>query len=109
MATRATESVDTDGLAATYHAASAGGDKVAPSESCFLHVKNGGGSPVTVTLVTPGTVDSLAITDRTVSVPATTGERFIKVPASIYRDPADGLASITWSGTTSVTFAVLQA
>lgn len=106
MATVTTQSITNAGAATTYSAASPGGDRFLPADGTFLHVKNGSGSPITVTLVTPGTVDGLAITDRAVSVPATS-ERFIAVPDSLYRS-SDGLADITWSATTTVTFAVVR-
>ena len=107
MATVAAQPVPTGGLGATYSAASAE-DKFVPGEGVILHVKNGGGSPCTVTLVTPGTVDSLAVADRTVSVPAA-GERFIAAPGDYYANRSDGgLATVQFSPTTSVTFAVLR-
>lgn len=106
MATVATESVPTTGLDATYNAASAGGDKVAPDS--IIHVKNGSGSvAVNVTMVTPQTVDGdLAVGDRVVNVPISS-ERFIRA-TSLYRDPADGLVALEWDATTSVTFAVIR-
>lgn len=107
MATVATQNVGTSGLEATYSAASAS-DKVLPGSSTVLHVKNGGGADTTVTLITPGTVDSLAVDNRAVVV--TAGEdRFITVPSDLYANRADGgLATVTFSPTTSVTFAVLR-
>lgn len=107
MATRATETIDTDGLSATYHAASGGGDKVAPGSGIAIHVVNASGADVDVTLVTPGTVDGNPISDRVVTAPTMTSNTFIAVP-ELYRNPADGLASITWEATTSVTFAVIR-
>lgn len=107
MATRPTQNIPIGGAAGTYHAASGGGDKVNPAEGTLLHVKNGSGGSLTVTLVTPGTEEGLAIADRT-AVIADGAEWFIPM-RTLYRDPADGLASITWSGTTSVTFAVVRA
>jgi hypothetical protein len=72
-----------------------------------LLVKNGSGSPITVTLVTPGNVDGdLAIADRAVVVAAgvTTG-----IPVTDrYMDPVTGLASITYSAVTTVTVAVIR-
>ena len=106
MATRATETVDRDGLVATYHAASGGGDKVTPGSGVGIHVKNGSASAVDVTLVTPGTVEGLAVADRVVEVGAG-ADAFIAVP-DIYRSSTDGLASITWEATTTVTFAVIR-
>ncbi len=108
MALLATQQIDRDGLNATYVAAAAGGDTAAPDDRAFLHVKNGGASPVTVTLVTPGTVSGLAISDTTVSV-AAGGAQFIPLYPSLYRDPSSGLVSITYSGVTSVTVAVIRA
>lgn len=108
MATYATENIGTGGLAATYRTAALS-DKVTPGDGTFLHVKNGSASAVTVTLVTPGTVDGLAVADRMVSVPATS-DRFIAVPENPYINFADGgLAEIQFSAITSVTFAVLRA
>lgn len=106
MAIRATETVDADGLVATYHAASAGGDKVSPGPGQGIHVVNGNAAPTLVTLVTPGTVDGLAVADRVVTV-ANGTEAFISVPDT-YRNSADGLADITWSVTATVTFAAIR-
>lgn len=107
MATRATETIAAAGTEATYHAASETGDKVAAVDGTVLHVKNGSAGSVTVTLVTPGTVDGLAIADREVAVPA--GEdRFIAL-SKTYRNPSDGLADVQWSAHEDVTFAVVRA
>lgn len=105
MATVSTEVVDTDGLTPNYPTASSGGDQVAPSDHTFIHVKNGSASSVDVTLVTPQQVDGLSVNDRTVTVPAG-GDTFIAVP-NLYRN-SSGMADITWSATSSVTFAVLR-
>ena len=106
MATLAKQSIDTDGLAAAYSAAAAGGDKVSPGDNSFIHVKNTHTVTWNVTLVTPQTVDaSLTVQDRTVAVPNGT-ERFIAVP-DLYRNPTDGLASITYDGVTALTVASL--
>lgn len=107
MATVATQSLAFDGTAPTYSAASSGGDKFTPGNHTFLHVVNGSASSVTATITTPGDVDGLAIPDREVAVPA--GEdRMVPVPARTYK-AADGLGSVAWSATTTVTFAVLYA
>lgn len=108
MATLTTQNIDTDGLTPTYAAAAGGGDKMLPGDHDFLHVKNGGGSPITVTLVTPSTVDTLAVDNRAVAV-ANGAEAMIKVTSELYRDPTDGLASITYSGVTTVTVAAIRA
>lgn len=104
MATLATQIVTLPGIAPTYAAAAGGGDRFTPGRSTWLHVKNGSGAPITVTIVTPRT-DALgnAVADNTVSVPATTGERLIgPFPAEFYGSLTDGLADITYSGVTSL-------
>ncbi len=77
----------------------------------ILIVRNANASPCVVTIVTPGLVQGdLAIADRTVSVPATTGERWIDIPNdSVYVDPATGLVTLsTFSVTATVTYYVLR-
>lgn len=86
--------------------ASAGGDDAPTGAGLLLAVKNGDASAHTVTLVTPGTVNGLAIADRTVSVAAGTTELIPLI--SDYRDPATGRASITYDGVTSVSVAVVR-
>ena len=110
MATLSTQRITRAGLGPSYAAASGGGDKLAPSGNTFLHVKNGGGSPVTVTLVTPGNAaENVAIADLAVAVP-NGGERMIgPLPGSLFGNTTDsGLCSITYSGVTSVTVAALE-
>lgn len=112
MADLAIQDITNTGLAPAYAAAAAGGDKIPSSDAdTFIHVKNTGGSAVTVTIVTPGTVAGLAIADVSVSVPATTGDRMIgPLDPSIYGNPADsGKVPITYSGVTGVTIAAIRA
>lgn len=107
MATRATQTIDNDGLVATYHAATTGaGDQITPGPGVAIHVKNAHSAETIVTIVTPGTVDGLAVSDRTVTVAQAT-EQFISVP-EMYRSSVDGLATITWSVVTAITFAVIR-
>jgi hypothetical protein len=86
------------------YAAVSASDTIQPdgNDNLFLHVKNGGGSPDTVTIVIPGVYLGVALADLTVSVPATTGDRMIAIPAAAM-DPATGLITVTHSFTTSVT------
>lgn len=73
----------------------------------MLIVKNAGGSSDTVALATPGNVSGFAITDASVSVPATTGERWIMLDP-VFVDPATGLITVTHTSTASVTCAVVS-
>ena len=72
-----------------------------------LAVKNASGGAVTVTLYTPGTVDGLAIADRTVSVTAAQ-TWLIPLPAEVYGDPVTGLASFDLSAFASVSVAAVR-
>ncbi len=108
MATLAAQAVpQNSGLTPTYNAAAAGGDRVPAGNGVLVVVKNASTAAVTVTLVTPGTVEGdLAIADRSYSVPASTGEVWFPV-GSNYR-AADGLATINYSAVTSVTVACVR-
>ena len=106
MAVLAPQTVSVLGTAPTYASASGGGDKVSPGSATVIHVKNGSGAAVTVTVVTPGTVGGLASADVTVSVPAA-GDRFIgPISDGLFRG-SDGYADVTYSSATSVTVAAL--
>lgn len=110
MATVATQNPTVGGTSPTVATASAGGDKIQPGTR--LHIHNGNAASTTVTIATPGTVDGLAVADRTFTVPNgtfPTNFGVIDVPSDIYRNPSDGLVDITWSVTASVTFFVLGA
>lgn len=109
MATLAVQSLKRTGLNPSYAAASAGGDKFAPSRETFLHVKNGGGGSITATITTPREAfPDVAVADVAVAVPAG-GERMIgPFPAEHFAAASDGLADISWSGVTSVTVAAVQ-
>lgn len=73
-----------------------------------LHVKNGGGSSLTVTITTPLTVNGLAVADRTVTV-AAGAETVISLGVDNAYAQADGTAYVDFSTATSVTVAVLDA
>lgn len=108
MATVATQSISLAGLAPVYSAASAGGDSFRPADRTFLHVKNASAAAVTATLVTPGTVQGLAVADSPVNIPAA-AESFIgPLDPALFRDRADGLGDVIWSAVASVTFAVVN-
>lgn len=112
MALLTPQPVTVTGLNPSYSAASGGGDTVRPGDKVFLHVKNGSGSAVTVTIVQakPCNMSGSSPThDRVVSVPAS-GERMIPTgPPAQFASQSTGLASITYSSATSVTVAAVQA
>ena len=95
------------GLEQTYASAHVDGNKFSNDGRMFLHVKNGGGSPINVTIQTPGTVDGLAITDQVVAV-TNAEERMIgPFPVEIYNQ-SDRMVYVDYSGVTTVTVAVLR-
>ena len=105
MADRLAENVTSAGIEPTAHPASGGGDTVPPDT--VVRVMNGGESPITLTIVTPGTVDGLDIADRTVTVPA--GEvRLVRPTRAAYMNPATGKVNLTWSSATNVSFEVIR-
>lgn len=106
MATLATQQVPLAGLAVNLAPASAGGDQAATGDGVMLVVKNGDASAHTVTLVTPGTVDGLAIADRPVSVAA--GALALIPLNDDYRDRSTGLAAITYDAVNAVTVGVVR-
>lgn len=101
MALLAQQKIDADGLTPAFVTAAGGGDTCLPGTGSYLHYKNGSGGSITVTLVTPGTVGGLAIADRPVVIAA--GAEAKILVGDEYRNPTTGLASVTYSGVTSLT------
>jgi hypothetical protein len=110
MATLTTHAVPHAGLvlaSGDFVQAGSGGDKSAVGDGVVLIVKNGDSSAHTVTMATPGTVDSLAVADRAVAVAA--GDTGYIPVLDEYRDPSDGLAHFTYDATPStLTVAVIR-
>lgn len=102
MALLTVQSIAGVNITPTFSAVSAS-DTINPLEDMFLVVRNAGGSADSVTIVIPGNDQfGSAIPDPSVSVPATTGERWIVITPQM-ADPATGLVTVTHSFTTSVT------
>jgi len=106
MAVVSGQSISPAGITPTYNAASAGGDKIQSPEGCIVIIKNASGASVTATFVTPNSLpNGDAYPDKALAVPAG-AERWISLGPE-YTD-SNSQASITWSASASVTFAVLQ-
>ena len=110
------ENVVRTGLAATYLTDGGGAGQlnvadtyqVNNDEAIGLHFKKSGATDCIVTITTPGTVDGLAIPQRTITVPATTGDRFIGLfPAAVYNNSIHDL-EFTLDNITGLTLAVLR-
>lgn len=110
MAALTTQAINRAGLTPSFASATGGGDTFTPDSDTYLRIKNASGAPITVTVVTPRT-DAVgnAVADNTITVPATTGDVIAGPwPAEIYADPATAVASITYSGVTSLTIAAIK-
>lgn len=111
MALIATQSIGPAGLTPAYVAVAAA-DTFRPGPTVFLHVKNTGGTADIVTVDDKNSVGPSGAkaydADITVTVPITTGDRFIgPITAERFADPVTGLASVSHSFQTGVTCAVL--
>lgn len=105
----ATQKSTIAGIAPVFTAANVDGHYIVNDGHTVVQVKNAGGSPITVTLPTPGKVAGVDIVDPTVSIPATTGDKIIGPFDPRVFAQADGSVNIDFSGVTSVTVAAFSA
>lgn len=105
------------GLAAAYTAAGASpllntADtfQFANSGREILHFKKSGATDCVVTIATPQTVDGLAVADRTVTVPATSGDVMVgPFPPALYNTPGTStFAGFTLSNITGLSVAIIR-
>lgn len=89
-------------------AAAGGGDAFTPGADTFVRINNGGGSPITVTFATPGSIGGNAIADGGGTVTNAQSKMFGPFPAELFQDPTTGLVTTTYSGVTSVTIGVFK-
>ena len=98
------------GVEPTYEAANSDGEEFANADSArtFLHVKNGSGGSINVTIVTPNVVDDdLAVGDRVVAVPAGEERMIGEFPPANYNQ-SDDTVDVNFSAVGSVTVAVFH-
>ncbi|MBN1430447.1 MAG: hypothetical protein JXB07_18905 [Anaerolineae bacterium] len=107
MATLTVQAISRSGLNPSFQAAAGGGDQFANAGNVFHVVKNGDAGPHVVTYVTQKTEDGLAVTDRTVTVPAGEERWTGPFPKETYND-ATGNSQVTYDGVTSVTVAAVS-
>ncbi len=79
---------------------------LSPGGTILNFVKTGAGA-ATITVVTPNTVDGLAIADRTIVVAATTGDVVAQFFPDVYAN-GDGDLEFTTDDETAITCAVFQ-
>jgi len=88
-------------------AAAATGNKFPADGKTWLHVKNTGTQKI-LTISTPGTVDGLAVAERTITIPATTGDILVPpLPPSQYGQ-ADNMVYIDLDLATAVTYCAFR-
>jgi hypothetical protein len=80
-----------------------------PPGGVVLNWRKTGAGTATITIQTPGTVDGLAIAERTVSVPATTGDVWGAYKKGQGYDDSSGDLNFTTDEGTGLTCAVGQA
>lgn len=107
MALLSHQQVQITGPAIT-HAAASTSDTVVPDDRLFLWYKSTQGTTEVITVVVPGTYYGQNLTDITVTIPATTGERLIGPIDRRLADPATGLVTITISDVTGITVAAVK-
>lgn len=101
------------GAALTYTAAGVSGDSFTNTGKEVIHVKNGGGSSITVTVKSRDTAPDVSgygpvsKPDRQVTISAG-GDRMIgPFPQKAFNEASTGRVSLTYSSTTSVSAAVI--
>ena len=107
MAALTTQTVVNAGVTVTYASAAGGGDTFVNTGQEFLHVKNGSGGDITVTIGSAGTYRGVGMDDLAVVVPAGSEKCIKPYPAEITQG-AGASTAITYSGVTSLTIAVIK-
>ena len=103
------QEISAAGLVATYSAANVDGNSIlnTSKEDICLHVKNGGGGSINVTLQTPASSHGEPIAERVVAVAAAAETFFGPFNRDVFNQ-SDGSVYVDYSGVTSVTVAVLR-
>jgi hypothetical protein len=107
MALLSAQQVTITGTTPTYGAVAAS-DTLVPDDRTFLIVKNASGTADTCTVVVPGTYLGQNVPDVAVTVPITTGERWVGPLTPALADPSTGLITVTHTQTSSVTCALVR-
>lgn len=89
-------------------AADVAGDEWVNTGQEMVEIKNGSGSPITVTLDIKPTVDAATVNDPTVTIAAGATKAMGTFPTGWYNDSSTGRAKVTCSAVTSVTIKVVK-
>jgi hypothetical protein len=107
MALLVAQDIDRSGLNPVLSASDVAGDEFVNTGKEFIVIDNASGSPVSVTLDIQATVDSQAVTDRVVSVPAGEQRYIGPFKPSIYND-GDSHMNVSYSAVTSLTTGIIR-
>ncbi|WP_041580834.1 hypothetical protein [Bacillus sp. 1NLA3E] len=108
MAQLNVQNLPINGLVKTMSSASAGGDTFTNDGNTILYVKNGGASPVTVTVNSVAPCSQGFDHDLVVSLAAGSEISFPKLDPYRFNDLSTGLVSVSYSTVTSVTVAAVR-
>lgn len=103
----ATQTIVTAGIVPAYTNANVDGHSVANRGRTFLHVKNGSGASINVTLVTAATVGGRAVADDVVAVGAGAEKMIGPFDETVY-NAASGVVNVDFSAVTTVTCAAFN-
>jgi hypothetical protein len=105
------QGIDMLGFTPVYSSSSSYGNYFANDGATFLHVKNGGASTITVTVVTPLTIGGLSVSDLPITITAGSEKMFGPFNPLWFNEAAGtdkGMCSVTYSGVSTVTVAALR-
>lgn len=105
----AVQEIVVTGLTPAFTAASAdaAGNTFVNDGNTFAYIKNGYTGTITATFVTPRTVGGLAVADQMIAVASGAEAAVGDFLPETFND-SSGQAQVTWSETTTVTFAVMS-
>ena len=104
MATLTTQSINRAGVTPSFVAVAGGGDACEVGDDIFLEFKNTNAATFTVQLVAPAsasTYPNVPYVHAAVTIPATTGDKWIGPISALFKDPTTGLCTIAYTGTTT--------
>jgi len=113
MAVLTPQTLSLSGVAPTYNAANSGGDSFPNNGKTYAHIKNAGGSSITVTFhavaasVSDTTFGDIAVSDTAVTVGANSEKIVGNFPLARFNNPS-GQVDVSYSSATSVSIAVVN-
>ena len=109
MATLPVNTIVQTGLdtSSSYGAANSGGDELPNTGREFVHIKNGGGSSINVTITSEATHEGLAVADPVIAIDAGDEAMIGPFKRGVYNN-ANGRVAIAYSAVTSVTIAAFK-